>query len=225
MRKIYCDGSDKLSNFFNEIGIGNHNRENSHLIASGNSNYLNGTSETDAYFIDKEGLFDCKIAPPFGYKKVSIDEFINYHRERLLNTKQDKMDTITVTKKQLKQIHDIACSDWKIHIENYANRNVFGDEVQLTKGEIEKMFNASDKKQTKVLESIFGEQKKEIDLRSNNINHRVDDIFVFGNSSMKTMESLIGLPRNEADKDSFFLNDDYKWELVNSYLLKVSRKD
>lgn len=225
MRKIYCDGSDKLSNFFNEIGIGGRNQENSHLVASGNMGYLNGTSDIDAYYVDKGGLFDCKIAPPFGYKKVSIDEFINYHRERLLNTKQDKMDTITVTKKELEKIHNVACPDWKLKIESYANRNVFGNDVELTKKEVEAMFKVSDKNQTKVLESIFGEQKKEIDLRSNNINHRVDELPVFGNSSMKTMESLIGLPRNEADKDTFFLNDDYKWEFVNSYLLKVSRKD
>jgi hypothetical protein len=223
MEKIYTHGSDKLSNFFNEIGIGNHNQENSHLIASGNSNYLNGTAVTDAYFIDKDGLFDCAISPPFGYKNVSVEEFINSHRERL---KQRKMDTITVTKKELEKIHNVACPDWKFKIESYANRNIFGNDVELTKKEVEEMFTASDKNQTKVLESIFGEQKKEIDLRSRNIiNAKVDDIFVFGNSFMRTNESLIGLPRNEEDKNVFFLNDEYEWELVNSYLLKVSRKD
>jgi hypothetical protein len=83
MRKIYCNGSDKLSNFFNEIGIGNHNQENSHLIASGNLGYLNGTSVTDSYYVDKGGLFDCKISSPFGYREVSVDYFIDYHRRRL----------------------------------------------------------------------------------------------------------------------------------------------
>jgi hypothetical protein len=136
------------------------------------------------------------------------------------------MDTITVTKKELEKIHNVACPDWKLKIESYANRNIFGNDVELTKKEVKEMFTASDKNQTKVLESIFGEQKKEIDLRCGNIlNAKVDELPVFGNSSMKTRESLIGLPRIEEDKDVFFLNDDYEWELVNSYLLKVSRKD
>jgi len=222
MKKIYCNGSDKLSNFFNEIGIGNHNLENSHLVASGNLGYLNGSSTIDAYYIDEDGLFDCKCAPPIGYTEVSVEEFINYHRERL---KQGKMDTITVTKKELEKIHNVACPNWKLKIESYANRNVFGNDVELTKKEVEAMFKASDKNQTKVLESIFGEQNKEIDLRSKNIiNAKVDDIFVFGNSFMRTKESLIGLPRNEEDKNVFFLNDEYEWSL-NGHLLKVSRKD
>jgi hypothetical protein len=60
-----------------------------------------------------------------------------------------------ITKINLKAIHDVACSSWKIKIEEYAKRKPFDDEIELTQEEINEMFDASDNKQKKVLSKFF----------------------------------------------------------------------
>jgi hypothetical protein len=60
-----------------------------------------------------------------------------------------------ITKFNLKAIHDVACPIWKTKIEEYAKREPFDDEIELTQGEIDEMFYASDNEQKKVLSKFF----------------------------------------------------------------------
>jgi hypothetical protein len=60
-----------------------------------------------------------------------------------------------ITKFNLKAIHGVACSGWKTKIEEYAKREPFDDEIELTQGEICEMFDASDNEQKKVLSKFF----------------------------------------------------------------------
>jgi len=60
-----------------------------------------------------------------------------------------------IKKSDLKEIHDIACSGWKKTIEDYANRNPFGNEIELSESEINSMFEASDEKQINILSKFF----------------------------------------------------------------------
>ena len=73
------------------------------------------------------------------------------------------MKAQNVKKKDLEQIHNVACKDWKLKIEQYAQRNLFDDEIQLTGSEIEEMFAASTPKQKKVLDKLFVREKSSID--------------------------------------------------------------
>ena len=73
------------------------------------------------------------------------------------------MKTITISKVNLKKIHDVACSTWKTKLEGYANRNPFDSEVELTDSEVNEMFDASDEKQTKVLNKYFDRPKSIMD--------------------------------------------------------------
>jgi len=57
------------------------------------------------------------------------------------------MKAQTITKENLKKIHDVACTTWKSKLEAYANRKPFDCEVELTGEEIEEMFAASDSNQ------------------------------------------------------------------------------
>jgi len=65
----------------------------------------------------------------------------------------------SILKENLKKIHDVACSTWKEKLEGYAKReafrNPFGNEVELTSDEVNEMFDASDEKQTKVLNKFL----------------------------------------------------------------------
>ena len=60
-----------------------------------------------------------------------------------------------ITKENLKKIHDVACSTWKAKLTQYAIRNPFGNEVELTSDEVNEMFDASDEKQSKVLNKFL----------------------------------------------------------------------
>ena len=46
----------------------------------------------------------------------------------------------TITKTNLKAIHDIACSGWKTKIENYAKRKPLDDKIELSKDELVEIF-------------------------------------------------------------------------------------
>lgn len=142
----------------------------------------------------------------------------------IVNGKQEKQNKMEITRKQLKNIHDVACSTWKTRIETeYATRNPWGDTIEFTQKEIVEMFKAADSKQTKVLEAVFGKQHLELDLRSDDINLKVDELPVFGRSCDRSHESLIGLPIEESTKNVFFLNKDYEWVLKGNRLT-VTRK-
>ena len=73
------------------------------------------------------------------------------------------MKTQTITKKNLKTIYDVACPSWKTKLEDYARRNPFDSEVELTQSEIDEMYNASDDKQKVVLNKFFVRYVSNID--------------------------------------------------------------
>lgn len=60
-----------------------------------------------------------------------------------------------ITRLQLKEIYDIACSTWKTKIEKFGNRNPFLNTIEFSKEEIQEMVNASDSKQIVVVKKIF----------------------------------------------------------------------
>lgn len=69
------------------------------------------------------------------------------------------MERQIITRENLKAIHDVACDGWKTKLADYAKRNPFQLEIELTQAEIDEMFNASDAGQTKVLKKFFSRPK------------------------------------------------------------------
>ena len=192
MRKICTTGHIELKNFFNEIGIGRENNENTHLVAPGNCGWLNGDVSNTYYYVDSEGRFECSEEYPSkkGYSIVPIPEFIEYHRERLnLKPKQGKM--ITVTKKELGKIYEVACTTWKARIQDLTLRNPFGTDIELSQAEIDEMFKAATKDQIPTLESIFGKQgiNKDHHLVQTIIN-QLNDIEVDGETMQYILEKV-----------------------------------
>ena len=61
----------------------------------------------------------------------------------------------TITKTELKRIHDIACDTWKSKIVEYAKRNPFGDTIEFTEKEVKEMISASTEKQSPTVKEIF----------------------------------------------------------------------
>lgn len=69
------------------------------------------------------------------------------------------MEKQIITRENLKAIHDVACTNWKTKLEDYARRNPFNPEIELTKAEIDEMFKVSDASQIKILERFFPRPK------------------------------------------------------------------
>ena len=68
--------------------------------------------------------------------------------------KQNIMKT-TITKTELKRIHDIACETWRNKIVEYTERNPFGDTIDFSEKEIQEMVSASTVKQLPIVKEIF----------------------------------------------------------------------
>jgi hypothetical protein len=78
-----------------------------------------------------------------------------------LTSKKENMNK--VNKSDLGRIHNVACSTWKSKLKTYAQRNPFGDSIELSDSEIDEMFAAATSSQVPVLVSILGERKEQID--------------------------------------------------------------
>lgn len=128
-----------------------------------------------------------------------------------------------IKKSELEKIYNVACSRWQVKIKEMANRNAFGDSIELTQEEIDTMFRASSPSQTKVLVEVFGKWNKEINLCSEDINHIVDGLPVFGGSKLDAHSALIGLPLCKHDENVFFLNSNYNWKLEENTLTITRR--
>ena len=73
------------------------------------------------------------------------------------------MENQIITRENLKAIHDVACDSWKTKLADYAKRNPFQENIELTQAEVDEMFKVSDASQTKVLKKFF---KIPLDIRS-----------------------------------------------------------
>jgi hypothetical protein len=85
----------------------------------------------------------------------------NLMEQSELTSKKENMNK--VNKSDLGKIHNVACSTWKSKLETYAQRNPFGDSIELSDSEIDEMFAAATSSQTPVLVSILGERREKID--------------------------------------------------------------
>ena len=97
------------------------------------------------------------------YTEITFEQF----EKHVLNgkpVKEEKMENmIRVYKSDLGKIHAVACDTWKKKIIELANRNTFGNEVELTQKEVDEMFKAATSSQRPVLVNIFGEPKNPVD--------------------------------------------------------------
>lgn len=103
------------------------------------------------------------------------------------------MNTQKISKSNLKEIHDVACSGWKEKIEKLATRDIFSDTIELTQVEVDEMFEASDEKQKNVLLKFLAKSKSKLDeIKSFN-----DACEILGvKDSQKVIDKLLELPKS-----------------------------
>jgi hypothetical protein len=174
-----------------------------------NGDTLKGKVPDNYYGISLSGKVDSSFLGGTFDTILSLEEW-----DEIVNDKQIKEEvmekTHTVTRAQLKEIWDVACTAWKDTIVKFANKSAFNDTIELTDNEVYTMFKAATLDQTPVLESIFGKQSKNIDLSTW---MRKGNIFV--NNSTSFHNALMCIRAGgEFKNNAFILNSDYNWDLV-----------
>jgi hypothetical protein len=212
---VQCDASHpdwmKVIDYLNKIANIDFNGLSNGLYYGydGNSNPENNGTKCGDY---NSSIVDFQNNPVV----LTIDEFVK------LTSKEKIMKKITITREQLEGIYNIACETWKVKIKNIAQEQPFGD-ITLTQVQVDEMFKAATKDQLPTLEEIFGKPLKELDFRVD-INEKVDDLKIFGGLETGHTEAFIVLPAdNPRDKNRFYLNPKYNWELKDDELI-VTRK-
>jgi hypothetical protein len=60
-----------------------------------------------------------------------------------------------ITRTQLKEIHDIACKDWKSKISAYGAKDPFSETIKFSEKEIQEMVNACTPEQLPIVKEVF----------------------------------------------------------------------
>jgi hypothetical protein len=76
-----------------------------------------------------------------------------------------------ISRTNLKNIYDVACSAWKAKLsEKITNNNLFAETINFTDSEVEEMFNAASPSQKSILEKYFLRPTDNIAIRKNAFN-------------------------------------------------------
>lgn len=171
--------------------------------------YIAGDVNT-YYGINKDGFrFSCNYEYIDRFDTIlSLEEWDEIVNGTQIKT-EEVMTKYTITRIQLKEIHEVACDSWKSKIQTYTLRNPFGNTFEFTQAEVNEMFKAATTNQKPVLEGIFGKQTKDIDLSTG----MVDGKELFNAVSFEN--PLIAVRQFfEFKNKAFYLNDEYNWEIV-----------
>ena len=117
------------------------------------------------------------------------------------------METQILSRQGLKEIHAIACPNWKEVLEHYGSRNLLENYVELTQNEVDKMFAACTQEQLPIVSKYLKQDDVSIDLSKCTIRdrHFVDNLDFC--TILAIRES------GEYKNKSFYLSDDYNWEV------------
>jgi uncharacterized membrane protein YheB (UPF0754 family) len=76
----------------------------------------------------------------------------------VVKEKEKVMETQKVSRQGLKEIHGVACGNWKEKLLTYGSRNPFEDYIELSNKEVTEMFKACDTKQRKIVSKYLTEK-------------------------------------------------------------------
>ena len=74
------------------------------------------------------------------------------------------METQILSRQGLKEIHAIACPNWKEVLEHYGSRNLLENYVELTQNEVDKMFAACTQEQLPIVSKYLKQDDGSVDV-------------------------------------------------------------
>ena len=147
------------------------------------------------------------------YNMIKVGDGLIYHKGKWVEIikEETKMETQKLSRQGLKEIHSIACSNWKAVLERYGANSPLEDYIELTQEQVNNMFKACTKEQLPIVSKYLKQDDGSVDL--SNIKYdesggRVDGIYILRHDDF-----------DASDNNSFWLNNNYDW------ILKVVKGD
>ena len=139
------------------------------------------------------------------YKQITVEQ---------LKNKYSIMKTQTITREQLKQIYDVACSSWQTKINEIGKQNPYSTNIEFTDEFVKGMFKAANESQKEVLVAVgLVVVSNSVDCTTHNLETRIVNKRV--SIRTKSGNELLATRKNSSEYAgiSFYLNNNYNWEL------------
>ena len=117
--------------------------------------------------------------------------------------KEEEMETQRLSRQGLKEIHSVACSNWKVVLERYGANSPLEDYIELTQEQVNNMFKACTKEQLPIVSKYLKQDDGSVDVTKFK-GAIIDDI---GTNIISNR--YYGIYRDK----SFWLNDRFNWEI------------
>ena len=121
-----------------------------------------------------------------------------------VESKETNMETQKLSRKGLKEIHSVACPTWKKTLEQMGSRNPLEDYIEISQDDVDRMFKACTKEQLPIVSKYLKQDDGSVDLT---------EIKFSKSGAFLNSKYLIRQDEYERDKKSFWLNDDFNWEI------------
>ena len=183
------------------------------------------------YHIGYEGKIRFKFLENIpDYKLVTIEQLIQHYTPQNMAKAQTVVThypntptnmTHTISKKQLKEIYDVACAEWQFRIKGYAAKDLFSDAVSFTEAEVKAMFDAATKGQLPILESIFTDYAKAIKIPKTReeLKNSIPGLLYFNEDHREGAMIQFKDGNSDRAKASFHLHTSFNWALDGTALI------
>lgn len=172
---------------------------------------LYDTSRISTYEPEK-GNYDNNIHCGDGFIYVNLGK--GKWAEIIKEDKQEEkvMETQKLSREGLKEIHSVACPNWKDVLAHYGSRNPLENYIELTQDEVDKMFKACTKEQLPIVSKYLKQDDSSVDVTKFKVEGKgiLDD----NKSSYIIRDREMGKYR----KKSFLLSQWYDWEIKEDEL-------
>jgi hypothetical protein len=134
---------------------------------------------------------------------VMLDIYYNGEWAEIVKKEKNKiMETQSLSRAGLKEIHSVACSAWKMNLERYGARNPLEYYIELTQEEVNAMFKACTSTQLPIISKYLKEDDGSVD-----VSHCI--------GTSEAIHDMFGVRMyGEYNKKAFSLNTHkYDWQL------------
>jgi len=113
------------------------------------------------------------------------------------------METQKLSRQGLKEIHSVACSEWREKLEGYGKRNILEDYIELTQEEVDEMFKACTKEQLPIVSKYLKQDDGSVDV----MQFRCD---IYDKEGRSVIQKRFN---GEYARKSLLLDHYYNWEI------------
>ena len=120
------------------------------------------------YYGRKNTMDSIGSSMPFGIE-IYIDDIIkhiDFYSEPMVveSEEEKKMEIQKLSRQGLKEIHSVACSNWKAVLEKYGANSPLEDYIELTREQVNNMFKACTKEQLPIVSKYLKQDDGSVDI-------------------------------------------------------------